>query len=100
MELVSLSIDSFPYVLLTYCYSLVAGHRRPHKGPREVTNNATTSPDHDKKPKKKSQVNARRDELMGERPPNEPAHVVQCSKDTRTQQEKDELHAWVCESIL
>ncbi|KAF9059149.1 hypothetical protein BDP27DRAFT_1431769 [Rhodocollybia butyracea] len=74
--------------------SLVAGHRRPHKGPREVTNNATTSPDHDKKPKKKSQVNVRRDELMGERPPNEPAHVVQRSKDTRTRQEKDELHAW------
>ncbi|KAF9072884.1 hypothetical protein BDP27DRAFT_1400533 [Rhodocollybia butyracea] len=74
--------------------SIVAGRRRPHKGPREVGNHATTSPDNDKKPKKKSQVNARRDELMGERSPNEPAHVVQRSKDTRMQQEKDELIAW------
>lgn len=53
----------------------------------------------DKKPKKKSQVNARRDELMGERSPNEPAHIIQRSKDTRTQQQKDDVIAWVCISL-
>jgi len=70
----------------------VAGLRRPHKGPRDVTNKAQTG--EEKKPRKKSQVAARRDELMGERSPAEPVQVIQRSKDTRTEQQKNEVIAW------
>lgn len=55
----------------------------------------TGQTDEEKKLKKKSQVAVRRDELMGERSPVEPAPVVQRSKDTRTEQQKAALIAWV-----
>lgn len=75
----------------------VAGCRRPHKGPRDVTNKAQTG--EEKKPKKKSQVAARRDELMGERSPAEPVQVVQRSKDIRTEQQKNEVIAWAARFV-
>ena len=76
----------------------VAGRRRPHKGPRDVTNKAQTG--EEKKPRKKSQVAARRDELMGERSPAEPVQVIQRSKDTRTEQQKNEVIAWVRMNVV
>lgn len=86
------------YCLLTLHESrIVAGCRQPHKGPRDITNNAQTSGE--KKPKKKSQVAARRDELMGEQSPTEPAPIVQRSKDMRTEQQKNDVIAWVRKNV-
>jgi hypothetical protein len=72
----------------------IAGRRIPHKGPRNITNNVSLEANSDKKPKRKSLLNARRDELMGELAPAEPVRIIQRSKDTRTQQQKDEVLAW------
>lgn len=70
------------YYLSSHQLRIVAGYRRPHKGPRTLSVHAQSGKE--TKPKRKSQVTARRDELMGERSPAEAIQVTQHSKDTRT----------------
>lgn len=83
--------------MLTELSRLQTGRRRSHKGPRATTSSTGQA---DAKPKKKTQLAARRDELMGEQSVTEPARVVQRSKDMRTQQQKNELLAWVIVPLL
>ncbi|KAF9041859.1 hypothetical protein BDP27DRAFT_1347286 [Rhodocollybia butyracea] len=73
--------------------NIIAGRRQPHKGPRDSKKDVKPGAA-ETKPKKKSQVNARRDELMGEPSPKEPTRAVLRSKDNRTQQQKDEVPSW------